>query len=242
MVTTPTAARSSLTTRLLGRAHSPSSTSRIFAEKIQHKPLLLRPTTVAQTTLDARAARRKERQARQDQRKRKPQPLTAAEKRKLHVYDIPKEEKRYELYAGLNKMWRGYMREILGIGQQEGNESRTGQIYLTPASAGPKIASADLHGADIEVVRSRCVGRVGVRGIVVRDTKFTFVVITKKNEIKGMRSGMTMSWTAKSLTQTQPFPKNIRFSKSKSPSQTCERINRKSQHMMNKRRRKPFHL
>jgi len=175
----------SLTTQLLARAHSPTSAKRIFAEKIQHKPLLLRPTTLAESIVDARTTRRNKRRAQEAQRKKKPRPLTAAEKRKSCVYDIPKEEKRYELYAGLNKMWRGYMREILGVGQQNDDEGEPArQVYLTPAGAGPKIASADFHGADVEVVRSRCVSRVGVLGIVVRDTKFTFVVITKKNEIK----------------------------------------------------------
>lgn len=188
MAGTSSTPKPSLTTNLLARAHSPSSTSRIFAEKIQHKPLLLRPTAVAQSTLDARAARQKQREAQRGRRKIKPRPLTAAEKRKLCVYDMPEEEKRYELYAGLNKMWRGYMREILGIGPPEGGLERARQVYLTPANAGPKIASADFHGADVEVVRSRCVSRVGVRGIVVRDTKFTFVVITRRNEIKGLQS------------------------------------------------------
>ena len=242
MVATPATPRSSLTTKLLARAHSPSSTSRIFVEKIQHKPLLLYPTTLAQTTLDARASRRKERHARQARRKKKPQPLTAAEKRKLCVYHIPKEEKRYELYAGLNKMWRGYMREILGIGQHEGSEAKTGHLYLTPANSGPKIASADFHGADIEVVRSRCVSRVGVRGIVVRDTKFTFVVITKKNEIKGMRSLTSSIRPWQSLTRKQPFLKSTRSSKSKYQSQIRMKIQQKSQRKKGRRNSKGFHL
>jgi ribonuclease P protein subunit POP4 len=46
------------------------------------------------------------------------------------------------------------------------------------------LVSADFHGAEVEVVRSRCAGRVGVRGIVVRDTKFTFVVVTEGDEVK----------------------------------------------------------
>lgn len=47
-----------------------------------------------------------------------------------------------------------------------------------------KLVSADFHGAELEVVRSRCVSRVGVRGIVVRDSKFVFQVITRRNELK----------------------------------------------------------
>ena len=59
---------------------------------------------------------------------------------------------------------------------------------ITAASHGSKLASADFHGADIQVVRSRCVSRVGLRGIVVRDTKFAFVLITEKSEVKSIYS------------------------------------------------------
>jgi ribonuclease P protein subunit POP4 len=57
--------------------------------------------------------------------------------------------------------------------------------YVDPRNAGPLLTSADYHGALVEVVRSRCVSRVGVRGIVVRDTKSTFEIVTPKNQLKG---------------------------------------------------------
>lgn len=117
--------------------------------------------------------------------------MSAKEKRVLGVYDIPKEERKWDIYEGLWKMWCGYIREILNIqplvetNLESGNAKTPRKtIYLTPAVAGPNLASADFHGAKITCVRSRCAGRVGTEGIVVRDTKFTFVVITKTNEIK----------------------------------------------------------
>jgi len=36
----------------------------------------------------------------------------------------------------------------------------------------------------VEVVRCSDAGKVGIRGIVVRDTKFTFTVVTRKNDVK----------------------------------------------------------
>lgn len=93
------------------------------------------------------------------------------------IYDIPDAAKKYEIYVPLHTMWLGYMWEILGM--KEGEKS-----FVTAQSAGSKLGSADYHGAEITVVRSRCVGMVGLAGIVVRDTKFTFQVITKKNELK----------------------------------------------------------
>ena len=73
------------------------------------------------------------------------------------------------------------MWEILGMKTDE-------RSFVTGDSAGSKLASADFHGAEVTVVRSRCMGTVGLAGIVVRDTKFTFQIITKKNELKSKYS------------------------------------------------------
>ena len=62
------------------------------------------------------------------------------------------------------------------------------KAFVTANSAGSKLASADFHGAEVTIVRSRCVGMVGLAGIVVRDTKFTFQIITNKNELKSKGS------------------------------------------------------
>lgn len=79
----------------------------------------------------------------------------------------------------LHRLWVGYIRGVLGL-------KGDGSGYVAPQSAGPLLASADFHGAEVEVVRSRCVGRVGLRGIVLKDTKFTFELVTKGNEVKSM--------------------------------------------------------
>lgn len=69
------------------------------------------------------------------------------------------------------------MWEILGMKEGE-------RAYVTATNAGSKLASADYHGAELLVVRSRCVGMVGLKGIVVRDTKFTFQIITRQDQLK----------------------------------------------------------
>lgn len=70
------------------------------------------------------------------------------------------------------------MREVLGL------NDATRDVYITPNSSGQMLASADMHGALVRVVRSRCVSRVGLEGIIVRDTRFTFEIITKRNVVK----------------------------------------------------------
>lgn len=173
------ASRTHIAHELLQRAHSPDTANQLFTERIKQKPLFLRPTSP--TPADNRARRRLHRLRKKEYfyRKQKPKPLSAREKRISGIYDIPKEECKYEIFKGLHKLWVEYMQEVLDIKDRRGNIPP-----VTAQSHGSKLASADFHGAEIEVVRSRCASRVGMKGIVVRDTKFTFVVVTEKDEAK----------------------------------------------------------
>ena len=164
---------------LLQQAHPPEIAAAIFTEKVLHKPLHLRPTSPDPSSQDARAKRRIQRfrKKEKNQRRQKPKSLSAKEKRVTGIYDIPDEQKKYEIYVPLHRMWLGYIYEILGIKENE-------KAFVTAQSAGNKLATADYHGAKVTVARSRCVNMVGLTGIVIRDTKFTFQMITKKNELK----------------------------------------------------------
>ena len=164
---------------LLREAHSPSKASAIFTEKVLHKPLHLRPTSLDPTSQDARAQRRILRLRKQEkkQRRQKVKPLSAKENRVSGIYEIPISARKYQIYEPLYKMWLGYIWEILGLKEDE-------SAFVTAQSAGSKLASADYHGAKLSIVKSRCSSMVGLEGIVVRDTKFTFQIITKKNELK----------------------------------------------------------
>lgn len=179
---------------LLARAHSPDTAASIFESHIKRRPLLLRPSSPDPTSpKNARTARREARRkadltARRDKKrasragrsslKPRPQPLSAKAQRALGVYEIPKSQRKWALYTGLHALWCDYIREVLGV-TAEGKMVKT----LVPDVAGPLIASADLHGAYVTVVRSGCVGRVGARGVVVRDTRHTMEIITRKDKL-----------------------------------------------------------
>ncbi|KAL2070607.1 hypothetical protein VTL71DRAFT_13633 [Oculimacula yallundae] len=157
---------------LLGRAFSPDTAGRIFLEKVKTRPLHLKPTEPS-TAQQKRRAARKAKDSRK--KKQKPAPLSARQKRALCLYDIPKSQQKYAIYEPLYMMWIGYIQELLwedGIMRQ-----------VTPSMA-TKLCSADFHGAELEVVRSRCVSRVGVKGIVVRDSRYVFEVVTKEDGVK----------------------------------------------------------
>lgn len=175
---------------LLKRAHGTENAETIFRDKVKLRPLHLRPSS-PDPTLNARAKRQYDRvqkakaQRKSNQRKsNKPKPLSAKQKRALCIYDIPKEQRKYAIHEPLHNLWCGYMREILGV--------KDGKRQANANGAGPFLVSADYHGAMMEVVRSRCVSRVGLKGIVVKDTKFTFEVITHKNELKTVPKEQTV--------------------------------------------------
>lgn len=167
---------------LLARAHSPDSANRIYSEKIQHRPLYLRPTSPPPSAT-ARDARRKAREQKAKDRKKalKPKPLSSRERRRLGLYDVPRERQKYTIYEPLHKLWLGYMHEILGH-----------EVYTGGQNAAAKLSAADFHGAEVEVVRSGCVGRVGIRGIVIKDSRFVFEIITKENKLKTVPKEGTM--------------------------------------------------
>lgn len=172
----------SVTQSLLARAHSPSTAERIYGDKIQHRPIFLRPTSPP-PQVTARQARRKERERKLKDRKKalKPKPLSAKQCRQLGLHDIPRDGQKYATFVPLHNLWLGYVREILGS-----------EVYTGGQGAAAKLSAADFHGAEIEVVRSGCVGRVGIKGIVIKDTRFTFEVITAKNKIKTVPKEGTM--------------------------------------------------
>jgi ribonuclease P protein subunit POP4 len=158
---------------LLAKAHSADDATRIFAEKVQQRPLFLTPSSPPPS--DARAARRRAQEKKREQRKKalKPKPLSATQRRKLGLYDVPRKGQKYSVFEPLHNLWVGYIHEVLGS-----------EIYTGGEAAAAKLASADFHGAEVEVVRSGCVSRVGIKGIVIKDSKFTFEVITRKNRLK----------------------------------------------------------
>jgi ribonuclease P protein subunit POP4 len=172
-----------VTHSFLSRAHSPASAARIHSEKIKSRPLHLKPSTTEPGSSSSRNARRVARLHKLSARRKKlkPRPLSAREKRALGVYDIPKAEQKWCIYEPLHGLWRGYVAEVIAFGDG-GASFIGGGGNATGALA--KLASADFHGALLEVVRSRCVSRVGLKGIVVRDSKFAFVLVTEKDEVK----------------------------------------------------------
>jgi ribonuclease P protein subunit POP4 len=173
---------------LLARANSPTLAESIFQENVIRRPLLIRKTALADRPNNERETRRRVREKKvteKARRKHKPRPLSAKDKRALGIHQIPADQQKYRIFLPLHRLWLGYMRELLGVDQMQEKQRR-----LDHANAGSSIASADCHGAMVEVVKSRCVERVGIKGIVAKETRGTFEVITESDELKGNGSMM----------------------------------------------------
>ena len=82
--------------------------------------------------------------------------------------------------------------------EKDEKDGQARQIKVSAQTHGSLLAGIDFHGAEIEVVRclgagggnkgAGCVGRVGTKGIVVRDTKYTFVVVGVGGKVRSMYS------------------------------------------------------
>lgn len=142
-----------------------------YSSKIEHKSLLLQPTT---RTEDSRAEKA-EKERRRREAKRKPRPLSSKEKRASGLKDIPKEACRYAIYEPLNKLWTGYMKEIMKGGSSEA-----------------KLLKADYHGALLKVVKCSCPSFLFLQGIVIKETRHTFVICTVEDRIKTLPKKCTV--------------------------------------------------
>ncbi|CAL8379866.1 unnamed protein product [Arctogadus glacialis] len=100
--------------------------------------------------------------------------LTAGEKRRLKVFDIKPEHQRYELFLPLNDLWKQYILSICNGLRRSSN----------PQLIQQKLLKADLHGAILTVVRSKCPSYVGATGILVQEFKHIFKIITKEDRLK----------------------------------------------------------
>ncbi|KAL9110167.1 MAG: hypothetical protein Q9227_005227 [Pyrenula ochraceoflavens] len=162
---------------LLSRANSPETAHSLLTTKLLHKPLHLRPTPSTTNARDARRLTRLRKKAHFISHQR-PKPLSAREQRVLGIYELPKREQKWEVYESLRKLWAGYAREVLGLegGVERGQEERK----LNVQGLGQLVATMDFHGAVVEVVRCKDVGRVGCKGTLVREGKFAVVVVREK--------------------------------------------------------------
>jgi ribonuclease P protein subunit POP4 len=178
--------------KLLLKSHDYEIGQKIYTERILQKPLHLHPTSTPPTT---QVLRRETRLLKKSQRKRKkalkPAPLSSRQLKSLShsSHQLPGRVS-YSNFVPLHELWVKYIQDLLGLttvqGIDDGNGNGNSKIKRSiGVGEMAKLCSADYHGAFVEVVRSKCVSRVGIKGIVVRDGMRAFEIIC----LEGSRSG-----------------------------------------------------
>ncbi|KAK3085870.1 hypothetical protein FSP39_009857 [Pinctada imbricata] len=107
--------------------------------------------------------------------KKKAKKLTAKEKRKLKLFEIEKEDQKYEDYLPMHELWLAYMRKTMGLDKRDD---------INVQESGMKLLKGDLHGSNLLVYKSRCPSYIGTAGICLKETKNMFTLITKENKVK----------------------------------------------------------
>lgn len=107
--------------------------------------------------------------------------LGAKDKRALNMVSIGHNQRKYCDYVALHGLWLGYMTELMG---GVASQSKKGFRRAESDQILNRLLKADLHGAIMKVIRSKCPSYVGIEGIVILETKHTFTLITESNAVK----------------------------------------------------------
>jgi len=108
----------------------------------------------------------------QERAKSRIKTLTSKDRKKLKLFEIPKESISYDGFLPIHHLWKDYMQDTVG--------------HFDPSSKelGEALIKADYHGAILKVIRATCVTRVGLSGIVIMETQETFKIVTLDNLLK----------------------------------------------------------
>ncbi|KAL7753531.1 RNase P/RNase MRP complex subunit [Sorochytrium milnesiophthora] len=165
----------------------------VFVNRVRRKHLALKnaPEDLPQNKL-ADSRRQTERQAkkarrlqRQLRRRSRLPPLTAKERKTMHIHSLPKTAHQYALFLPLHRLWLQYMDDLQGDCD-------------TPGTFAQRLVKADYHGALITVVKAKCPTYVGLRGILISEQMNVFRIITPKNELKHIpKHGCQICFTVK---------------------------------------------
>lgn len=107
--------------------------------------------------------------------------LTRKESAELGFNTLPRKQLMYEQMLPLHKLWRGYIREHLGL--QEGEE--VPQVHEKRYDEfSRQLVKMDLHGAKLRVLQSKCKTLVGLSGICVMDTKNILKLLGEDHQLR----------------------------------------------------------
>ena len=87
------------------------------------------------------------------------------------IKSLKKEKLIYDDLLSMNQLWQDYIKDLM-------NNSNNEENILS------KMLKADLHGAILTVINSTNKNNIGITGIVLFESRRTFNLLNKKNEVK----------------------------------------------------------
>lgn len=132
-------------------------------ERLKRKPLLLEKALGPSSS----GTKRKKKNTNANKR------LGRKAAKALNLYEIPKDDQKYERFLPLHHLWKSYIQNLFS--------NKDSQVCIR---AEERILKVDYHGAEILVKNSKCKSYVGCKGIIVKETKNMFEMITAANELK----------------------------------------------------------
>jgi len=163
-------------------SHS-SDSSLVYTSRIQNRQVALENPAKESRTKQL-ANQRKARQQ-QDAARRKSRVISRKDAATTGVWDLKREETRYDLFLPLHLMWQSYMAELLGLSARPSSVTDQPLLRMPNKQAmQAKLVKADFHGSIISVRSAKNPALVGLSGIVIHETENTFKVITLKNKLK----------------------------------------------------------
>ncbi|KAL1566093.1 ribonuclease P [Salvia divinorum] len=102
--------------------------------------------------------------------KRSKKHMSLKQHKSIGTFDLLKEFHNFDIFKPMHEKWKSYVQKLLKISGKE----QLAQCFL----------NADLHGAIVLVVQCKTAAYVGLHGIMVRETKETFGIVTEDNKFK----------------------------------------------------------
>uniref|UniRef100_A0A182J9W7 Ribonuclease P protein subunit p29 n=2 Tax=Anopheles atroparvus TaxID=41427 RepID=A0A182J9W7_ANOAO len=146
-----------------------------FVKPINRPSAYLKAETDGVVVLDQSVFARKKSKLRRRPRKK----LSRSAIKQLGLYALPHDTIRYKDAVKLHAIWCTYMEKLI---EKAGCAYNVKDMrYNTLVGV---LLKADFHGAKVSVVRSKQSSVIGVKGIVILDTKGTFKIVSKDNKIR----------------------------------------------------------
>lgn len=112
--------------------------------------------------------------------------LSCRLKRQMQRHDMNCKTISYDSLVTFHSMWLEYARELLCIDHYKKQGWTANPCDTATETIQNKFKKIEYFGAQCEVTASSCTSLVGLKGIIIKESKSCFTVVTKDNLVKNV--------------------------------------------------------